>query len=443
MMSAVITSIEVADIRFPTSTQLDGADAMNPDPDYSVAYVVLTTDDPAAPQGHGFTFTLGRGTEIVVAAVRAMEHLVVGTSVERLQTDMGGFARSLVADSQLRWLGPEKGVVALATGAVANAAWDLRAKLEGKPLWKLLADLTPEQVVALVDFRYIEDVLSPEQALTILTAQVPNKGRAEATLRQRGLRAYTTSAGWLGYSDDKMTKLLHEALADGFDSFKIKVGNDLDEDVRRCALARSVIGEHRRLMVDANQVWGVNEAVRWMEAVGPFNLWWIEEPTSPDDVLGHAAIARAVAPIKVATGEHVQNRIVFKQMLQAGSLSICQIDACRMAGVNEVVAVLLMAAKFRVPVCPHAGGVGLCELVSHIAAFDAIAVAGEQPDRVVEFVDHLHEHFVEPTVVRDGHYVLPTRAGYVTMLDESRSRYDYRTGPVWAPAEPHDSLMTG
>lgn len=431
MISAVITSMEVADIRFPTSAQLAGSDAMNPDPDYSAAYVVLTTDDPVAPQGHGFTFTLGRGTEIVVAAVRALEHLVVGTSVERLQNDMGGFARSLVADSQLRWLGPEKGVVALATGAIVNAAWDLWAKWEGKPVWKLLADLTPEQVVALVDFRYIDDVLSPQNALTILNAQAPDKARAEATLRQNGLRAYTTSAGWLGYSDDKMTKLLHEALTDGFDSFKIKVGTDLDEDVRRCALTRSVIGEQRRLMVDANQVWGVDEAVRWMEALRPFNVFWIEEPTSPDDILGHAAIARAVAPVKVATGEQVQNRIVFKQMLQAGSLSICQIDACRVAGVNEVVAVLLMAAKFRVPVCPHAGGVGLCELVSHLAAFDAIAVAGEQPDRMVEFVDHLHQHFVEPTVVHDGHYVLPTQAGYVTMLDESRSRYSYPTGPVW------------
>jgi L-fuconate dehydratase len=432
MISAVITSMEVADIRFPTSVQLAGSDAMNPDPDYSAAYVVLTTDDPEAPQGHGFTFTLGRGTDIVVAALRALEHLVVGTSVERLQNDMGGFARSLVADSQLRWLGPEKGVVALATGAIVNAAWDLWAKREGKPVWKLLADLTPEQVVALVDFRYIDDVLSPQNALAILKAQAPDKARAEATLRQNGLPAYTTSAGWLGYSDDKMTRLLHEALDNGFDSFKIKVGTDLDEDVRRCALTRSVIGEQRRLMVDANQVWGVDEAVRWMEALRPFNIFWIEEPTSPDDILGHAAIARAVAPVKVATGEQVQNRIVFKQMLQAGSLSICQIDACRVAGVNEVVAVLLMAAKFGVPVCPHAGGVGLCELVSHLAAFDAIAVAGEQPDRMVEFVDHLHEHFVEPTVVRDGHYILPTQAGYVSMLDESRSRHSYPTGPVWA-----------
>ena len=328
---------------------------MNPDPDYSVAYVVLHTDRPGAPTGHGFTFTCGRGTEIVVAALRAMEYLVVGTPVERLRTDMGGFARSLVADSQLRWLGPEKGVVALATAAIVNAAWDLWAKWEGKPVWKLLVDLTPEQVVALVDFRYIDDALSPAEALEILTTRAPHKARAEAEMLARGPKAYTTSAGWLGYTDEKMTALLHEAIAEGFDHLKLKVGADLEADVRRCALARSVIGEQRRLMVDANQVWGVGEAVRWMAALAPFDLWWIEEPTSPDDVLGHATIARAVAPIRVATGEHVQNRVVFKQLLQAGSISICQIDACRVAGVNEVIAILLLAAKFGVPVCPPRG----------------------------------------------------------------------------------------
>jgi L-fuconate dehydratase len=432
MTSPVITSMEVADIRFPTSVQLDGSDAMNPDPDYSVAYVVLRTDDPGVPEGHGFTFTCGRGTEIVVAALQAMEHLVVGVELERLRTDMGGFARALVADSQLRWLGPEKGVIALATGAVVNAAWDLRAKVEGVPLWKLLVDLSPEDIVALVDFRYLEDVLTADEALQILRDRQPRRAAAEASLRERGPRAYTTSAGWLGYSDEKMTKLLHEAIDDGFDSVKIKVGADLAEDIRRCELARSVIGPDRRLMVDANQVWGVPEALTWMEALRPYDLWWVEEPTSPDDILGHAAIARAVRPVKVATGEHVHNRVMFKQMLQAGSLAICQIDACRVAGVNEVIAILLMAAKFDVPVCPHAGGVGLCELVAHLSAFDAIAVAGEQSDRVVEFVDHLHEHFVEPTVVRDGYYALPVEPGYATMLDESRARYAYPDGPVWA-----------
>ncbi len=430
--TAVITGLTAADIRFPTSVQLDGSDAMNVDPDYSVAYVVLQTDDPAAPTGHGFTFTCGRGTEIVVAAVHAMEHLVVGTPVERLRTDMGGFARSLVADSQLRWLGPEKGVVALATAAIVNAAWDLWAKWEGKPVWKLLVDLTPEQVVDLVDFRYISDALTPAEALAILTAREPAKAGAEAALRERGPRAYTTSAGWLGYSDEKMTTLLREAVADGFDHLKLKVGGSVEDDVRRCMIAREVIGPDRRLMVDANQVWDVGQAIDWMAALDPFGLWWIEEPTSPDDVLGHAAIARAVAPVRVATGEHVQNRVVFKQLLQAGSLSILQIDACRVAGVNEVVAILLLAAKFGVPVCPHAGGVGLCELVAHLAAFDAIAVGGEQPDRVVEYVDHLHEHFTEPTVVRDGWYTLPGQPGYATMRAESRERFRYPDGAAWA-----------
>lgn len=430
--TAVITHLTVHDIRFPTSLERDGSDAMNVDPDYSVAYVVLHTDLPGAPTGHGFTFTCGRGTEIVVAALEAMAHLVVGTPVSRLRTDMGGFARSLVADSQLRWLGPEKGVIALATGAIVNAAWDLWAKWDGVPVWKLLVDLSPAEVVALVDFRYIDDVLSPADALEILTAQAPTKAAREEVLVKNGLKAYTTSAGWLGYSDEKMVSLLHEAIDEGFDHLKLKVGGDVDSDVRRCRLARSVIGDERRLMVDANQVWGVDEALGWLEALRPFNLWWVEEPTSPDDILGHAAIARAIAPTRVATGEHVQNRVIFKQMLQAGSLSICQIDACRVAGVNEVIAIMLMAAKFGVPVCPHAGGVGLCELVAHLAAFDAIAVGGDQPDRVVEFVDHLHEHFLEPTVIRDGHYLLPEQPGYATMLDRSRDEYSFPDGSAWS-----------
>lgn len=434
--AAVITAIEVADIRFPTSRALDGSDAMNVDPDYSVAYVILRTDAPdgpdgPAPRGHGFTFTCGRGTEVVVACIEAMAPMVVGTPVERLRTDMGGFARSLVADSQLRWLGPEKGVTALATGAIVNAAWDLWAKWEQKPVWELLVGLSPQQVVDLVDFRYIEDAITPAEALALLTAAEPGKAARTAVLRERGLKAYTTSAGWLGYSDEKMIRLLGEAIAEGFDHLKLKVGGDVESDVRRCALAREVIGTGRRLMVDANQVWGVEEAISWLGRLEAFDLWWIEEPTSPDDILGHATIARAVAPMRVATGEHVHNRVMFKQLLQAGSIAICQIDACRVAGVNEVVAILLMAAKAGVVVCPHAGGVGLCELVVHLAAFDAIAVAGDQPDRVVEFVDHLHEHFVEPTVVRDGHYVLPADPGYATMLPGSRQRFAFPDGPEW------------
>lgn len=436
----VITSITVEDVRFHTSNELDGSDAMNPDPDYSVAYVVLHTDAPGAPEGHGFTFTCGRGTEIVVAAVHALEHLVLGTPVQRLRTDMGGFARHLLADSQLRWLGPEKGVVALATGAVVNAAWDLWARLEGKPVWKLLVDLTPEQVVDLVDFRYIDDALSRQDALELLRSRAPGKADREELLRSRGIRAYTTSAGWLGYPPEKMERLLREAVADGFDHLKLKVGHDLDEDLRRCALAREVIGPDRRLMVDANQVWGIDEAIRWVRALAQFDLWWVEEPTSPDEVLGHAAIARAIAPVKVATGEHVQNRVVFKQMLQAGSLSVLQVDACRVAGVNEVVAILLLAAKFGVPVCPHAGGVGLCELVSHLSAFDAIAVGGDQPNRIVEFVDHLHEHFVEPSRVVDAHYRLPENPGYATMLPASRAAHRFPDGPVWTDPAPRTRM---
>jgi L-fuconate dehydratase len=436
----VVTAVEVADIRFPTSRDLDGSDAMSPDPDYSVAYVILRTDAPGAAagttvEGHGFTFTCGRGTEVVVACIRAMEPLVLGTPLSRLRTDMGGFARSLVADSQLRWLGPEKGVTALATGAIVNAAWDLWAKLEDRPVWELLTGLSPQQVVDLVDFRYIEDFITPAEALALLTAAEAGKAARIAALRERGPKAYTTSAGWLGYTDEKMVRLLGEAIDEGFDHLKLKVGADLEDDVRRCSLARSVIGDDRRLMIDANQVWGVDEAIAWLDRLKQFDLWWVEEPTSPDDILGHATIARAVAPMKVATGEHVHNRVMFKQLLQAGAISICQIDACRVAGVNEVIAILLMAAKGGVVVCPHAGGVGLCELVVHLAAFDAIAVAGDAPDRVVEFVDHLHEHFIEPTVVRDGHYVLPTEPGYTTMHAWSRERFAFPDGPAWTVGE--------
>ncbi len=428
----MITSMTVEDIRYPTSLSLDGSDAMNPAPDYSVAYVVLHADDPDAPDGHGFTFTCGRGTEVVVAAVRALEHLVIGTPLDRLRTDMGGFARHLVSDADLRWLGPEKGVMHLATAAIVNAAWDLWSKLAGKPVWKLLVDLSPEQVVDLVDFRYLDDVLTRADALELLRERAIGKADREQRLREHGIRAYTTSAGWLGYPDEKMTALLQQAVSDGFEHVKLKVGNDAAEDARRCALARRVIGPDRRLMVDANQVWGVGEAVAAVTALKEFDLWWVEEPTSPDDVLGHAAIARAVAPVKVATGEHTQNRVVFKQLLQADALQVCQVDACRVAGVNEVIAILLLAARFDVVVCPHAGGVGLCELVSHLAAFDAIAVGGEHPDRVVEYVDHLHEHFAEPSRIVNAHYILPEQPGYATMLPASRAAHRFPDGPVWS-----------
>jgi L-fuconate dehydratase len=430
---ATITSLDVLDVRFPTSRTLDGSDAMNPDPDYSAAYVILRTDAADGPEGHGLTFTIGRGTEVVVAGVRALEPLVVGRSTDDLFADMGGFWRELVGDSQLRWIGPEKGVIHLATAAVVNAVWDLFAKEAGKPLWKLLVDMTPEELVALIDFRYISDALPPERALERLRALAPTRAAREAELRRDGYPAYTTSVGWLGYPDDKIRRLCREALADGWTAFKLKVGADVDDDRRRARIVREEIGPELMMAVDANQRWGVDEAIGWMAQLAEFDPYWIEEPTSPDDILGHAAIARAVAPIRVATGEHVHNRVMFKQFLQAEALSVCQIDAARLGGVNEVLAVLLMAAEFGVPVCPHAGGVGLCELVQHLSVIDYVCVSGSLDGRVIEYVDHLHEHFVDPVVIRDARYVVPTRPGYsAEMLPESLARYRYPDGAEWA-----------
>ena len=428
-----ITELAVLDIRFPTSRALDGSDAMNPDPDYSAAYVILRTDAHDGLEGHGLTFTIGRGTEVVVAAVEALRPLVVGLDLEALELDLGAFWRDLVGDSQLRWIGPEKGAIHLATAAVVNAVWDLVAKRAGKPVWKLLADMSPAQIVALVDFRYLTDALTPKAALELLERAVPGRADREAALRRDGYPAYTTSVGWLGYDDDKVRRLAHEALAEGWTRFKMKVGADVEDDVRRAAILREVLGPGRMLAVDANQRWDVGTAIAWMARLAPFDPYWIEEPTSPDDILGHAAIARAVAPIRVATGEHVHNRIMFKQFLAARALSVCQIDACRLGGVNEVVAVLLLAARFGVPVCPHAGGVGLCELVQHLSAFDYIAVSGALEGRMIEYVDHLHEHFVDPVVIRDGRYRLPTTPGYsAEILPTSLARFAYPDGPEWA-----------
>src|SRR6478609_3465132 len=427
-----IVSLEVLDIRFPTSRALDGSDAMNPDPDYSAAYVVLRTDAGDGLEGHGFTFTIGRGTEVVVAAVHALEPLVVGRDIEALEADPGRFWRELVGDSQLRWIGPEKGVIHLATAAAVNAVWDLVAKRAGKPLWKLLVDLTPEQLVDLVDWRYLTDALTRDEALAMIAPLAATKADREAELLRDGYPAYTTSVGWLGYDDDKIRRLCREALADGWTRFKMKVGADLDDDIRRAAMIRAEIGPDRMLAVDANQRWDVGTAIDWMAHLAPFDPYWIEEPTSPDDILGHAAIARAVAPIRVATGEHVHNRVMFKQFLAAGAMAVCQIDACRLGGVNEVVAVLLLAAKFGVTVCPHAGGVGLCELVQHLSAFDYIAVSGRLDGRMIEYVDHLHEHFIDPVVVRDGRYQLPTAPGYsAEMRPDSLATYTFPNGDAW------------
>jgi L-fuconate dehydratase len=441
--SATITQVEVRDVRFPTSRGLDGSDAMNADPDYSAAYVVLHTD-VAGLQGHGLTFTIGRGNELCVAAVRALAPFVLGLSLGEIAADMGAFWRRVVGDSQLRWVGPEKGVIHLATAAVVNAVWDLWAKAEGKPVWKLLADMSPEEIVRCVDFRYITDALTPDEALEILRRQAPTRAQRERELRADGYPAYTTSAGWLGYSDEKIRRLCREGMAGGWSHFKIKVGRDLADDVRRVALIREEIGPDRKLMVDANQVWEVNEAIASMRELARFDPWWIEEPTSPDDVLGHATIARAVAPIGVATGEHCQNRIVFKQLMQAKAISFCQIDACRLGGVNEVIAVLLLAAKFGIPVCPHAGGVGLCEYVQHLSMFDFVCVSGSMEDRIIEYVDHLHEHFLDPVVIRGGRYMPPSAPGYsITMRAESLEEYAYPDGVAWAGVARAPTLVAG
>jgi L-fuconate dehydratase len=429
---ATITALDVLDVRFPTSRSLDGSDAMNPDPDYSAAYVIVRTDADDGLEGHGLTFTIGRGTEVVVAGVDALRPLVLGRSTETLFADMGAFWRELVGDSQLRWIGPEKGVIHLATAAVVNAVWDLFAKTAGKPLWKLLVDMTPEQLVALIDFRYISDALPPERALERLRALSPQRAEREAELRRDGYPAYTTSVGWLGYPDDKIRRLCREALAEGWTAFKLKVGADVEDDRRRARIVREEIGPDRLMAVDANQRWGVDEAIRWMAQLAEFDPYWIEEPTSPDDILGHATIARAVAPIRVATGEHVHNRVMFKQLLQAEAISVCQIDSCRLGGVNEVLAVLLMAAEFGVPVCPHAGGVGLCELVQHLSIVDYVCVSGSLDGRMIEYVDHLHEHFLDPVVIRDARYVVPSMPGYsAEMRPESLARYRFPDGDEW------------
>ena len=427
-----ITDLHVRDIRFPTSQDLSGSDAMNPDPDYSAAYVVLETD--GAFSGHGLAFTLGRGTEIVVTAVQAMRRLIRGCSLEECTEDMGAFWRRLTGDSQLRWIGPDKGAVHLATAAVVNAVWDLWAKSVGKPVWRLVADLTPEEFVRLIDFRYLTDALTVDEALAILESQASTKSERIARMEARGYPAYTTSAGWLGYSDDKIRALCREGLAQGWDRFKIKVGRDLQDDRRRCAIIREEIGNAGVLMTDANQVWDVSQAVDWMRELAPYRPLWIEEPTSPDDILGHRAIREALKPhgIGVATGEMCQNRILFKQFLQADAIDFVQIDSTRLGGVNEVLAVLLLAAKFGKPVCPHAGGVGLCEYVQHLALIDYVCVSGSLKNRVLEYVDHLHEHFLDPVVMRDGSYQVPEAPGYsIEMKPASLSRYEYTgTGPL-------------
>jgi len=428
--TVTITDAKALDIRFPTSRMLDGSDAMNPDPDYSAAYVILRTDNNL--EGHGLTFTIGRGNDVCCSVIETLGSLLVGKTLDELTSDLAGFWYSMTGDSQLRWLGPEKGVVHLAAAAVINAVWDLYAKAEGKPLWKLLADMSPEQVVSAVPFRYITDAITRDEALSVLDRLQATRPQREAQILASGYPAYTTSAGWLGYSDDKIRDSIRAAISQGWMEFKMKVGQNIETDKRRAALIRQEIGPERTLMMDANQVWDVSQAIELMKQLAEFDPLWVEEPTSPDDILGHAEIRNAVAPIGVATGEHCHNRVMFKQLLQAGAIDYCQIDSCRLAGVNEVIAVLLMAAKFGVPVCPHAGGVGLCEYVQHLSIFDYIAVSGSLDGRRIEFVDHLHEHFVDPVVIRNGHYIPPTAPGYsISMKPESITRYAFPNGAAW------------
>ena len=422
----IVRSMRVLDVRFPTSQHLDGSDAMNPDPDYSAAYVVLETDQPGL-EGHGLTFTIGRGNEICCAAIEAMRHLVVGLDLAWVAEDMGRFWRHVTSDSQLRWIGPDKGAIHLATGAIVNAMWDLWAKSEGKPVWQLVADMSPEELVRCIDFRYITDCIAPDEALALLREASKGKQERIATLKAEGYPCYTTSAGWLGYPDEKLRRLAQEAIDAGFGHIKLKVGRDLQDDIRRLKVAREVLGPDRHLMIDANQVWEVGQAIDWVRQLAFARPWFIEEPTSPDDVEGHRRIREGISPVKVATGEMCQNRIMFKQFIMRGAIDVVQIDACRLGGVNEILAVMLMAAKYKLPVCPHAGGVGLCEYVQHLSMIDYLCISGTREGRVAEYVDHLHEHFVEPCEVRNAAYMPPKRPGFsIEMKAQSLEQYRFR-----------------
>jgi L-fuconate dehydratase len=432
-----IVGFDTYDVRFPTSAQLDGSDAMNPSPDYSAAYLVISTDAADGLTGHGFVFTIGRGNEVELSAIRALEPLVAGLDLDETLADLGGLYRRLAGDSPLRWLGPERGVVHMAIGAVLNACWDLAARRAGQPLWRLLAGMSPAEIVGLVDFQYLADALTPREALDLLERSAADRAERIAILERDGYPAYATTPGWLGYSDARLAELCAAAVAEGFRQVKLKVGNRLEDDLRRFDIARAAVGEGVGIALDANQVWDVPTAIEWMRALAPMQPGWIEEPTSPDDILGTARIRREIKPVKVATGEHVANRVIFKQLLQAQAIDIMQIDACRVAGVNENIANLLLAAKFGVPVCPHAGGVGLCEIVQHLAMFDFVAVSGTMDGRMIEWIDHLHEHFVSPAVVTAGRYQVPSAPGASTeLLAASVADFSYPVGSAWLAYHP-------
>lgn len=430
MSDLKITHARVIDLRFPTSREHIGSDAVNVDPDYSAAYCILETDH--GPSGYGLTFTLGRGTELCVEALKYLSRFAVGRTLSSITDDLGEFYRLLTSDSQFRWLGPEKGVIHLATGALINAVWDLYARVEGKPLWKLLADMSAEEIVRAIDFRYITDALTRDEALELLRGRKACMDTRLKQLLETGYPAYTTSAGWFGYDDEKIVRLASEGLAEGWTHFKLKVGGKPDDDLRRARLLRNTIGYGNKLMMDANQKWDVAEAIERTKQLAEVGPWWMEEPTNPDDILGHARIRREVPNVRIATGEHCHNRVMFKQLMQADAIDVCQIDSCRLAGVNENLAVMLMAAKFNLPVCPHAGGVGLCEYVQHLSAFDFLRVSTTLEDRVTEFVDHLHEHFVDPVKIRKAHYVLPETPGYsAEIYEDTLHDYSYPDGRFW------------
>lgn len=431
-MELKILRVETRDIRFPTSKSMDGSDAMNKDPDYSAAYVIIKTSNKLY-EGHGLTFTIGRGNELCVQAINSLSHLIVGKSFHDLTSNMAEFWRTLTGDSQLRWLGPEKGVIHMATGAIVNAIWDLYGKIEGKPVWKLIADMTPEQLVACIDFTYLTDVITPDESIQMLSILSDTKQNRIDYLLQNGYPAYTTSAGWMGYSEEKIRKLSRKAKTDGWQCLKMKVGRNIHEDMRRAEIIRQEIGEDIKLMMDANQVWSVTEAIQNMKLLSKFNPWWIEEPTSPDDIIGHLYIKKAISPVKVATGEHCQNRIMFKQFLQKKAIDICQIDSCRVGGVNEVLSIMLMAAKFNIPICPHAGGVGLCEYVQHLSIIDYVCISGTLENRIIEYVDHLHEHFRDPVIIKNGRYMPPEKPGYsIAIKNTAIEDFTYPTGKVWS-----------
>ena len=426
-----VTHWETRDVRFPTSKELDGSDAMNPDPDYSSAYVSFGSE--GGPLGHSSVFTIGRGNDVQVAALEALRPYVFGRDLDELLDDMGALYLELTGDSQLRWLGPEKGVMHMAIGAVVNALWDIKAKEAQKPLWELLADMDPEELAGLIDYRYISTALDRDRVTDMFREQYEGRTERKQTLRREGYPAYTTSPGWLGYSDEKLVRLAQEAIEEGFARIKLKVGANKDDDVRRLKLARETCGEDFPIAVDANQRWEVDEAIDWISALAPMGLDWVEEPTSPDDVQGHAAIQKAVAPTRISTGEHMASRVVARQLLESGAVSVLQIDSARVAGVNENIAILALAAHFGIPVIPHAGGVGLCEAVQHLAFFDYVALTGTKEDRAIEYVDHLHHHFVDPVDVRHGRY-WPTDVPGTSqeMLSGSMAYFAFPDGEEWA-----------